>query len=197
MVVLAVVAGAVGIAALLAWIRYAPTDSGSRLASADRIACERATPLQKTVARLTHFEITGGAGPGDRVVTSPLWPKFPTALALGKFGVVTARRLKSPVILTAFNCRDGSVVRLFSFVGTKIPAIPRLSSATVVEHAGSASATLTWPPPISSPPDPPKWLVIPFFYKPGLAVVRFTQQGRVIDRLTFRVCLARPDQTCR
>ena len=197
LVVAGLVVTALGVGNLAGWTDAAKTAAGAGLASADRAACARATPLQKTVARLAHFEITGGAGSGDQVVTAPLWPNFPSALAVGKFGIAPTRRLASPVTLTAFNCRDGSPVRLFSFVGTKTPTIPRLSPARVVERAGFASVTLTWPPPISSPPDPPKWLVIPFFYNPGLAVVRFTQQGRVIDRLTFRVCVARPDQTCR
>jgi hypothetical protein len=48
------------------------------------------------------------------------------------------------------------------------------------------------------PPDKPQWMLTLYFYKPGLAVVRFTQAARVIDRLTFKVCVAGgPRLACR
>ena len=80
---------------------------------------------------------------------------------------------------------------MFSFTGTDSgPNIPRPAPASVVRRTGSVRATLYWPPPISSPPDKPKWLLTLYFYKPGLAVLRFAQGDRVIDRLTFKVCVA-------
>lgn len=130
------------------------------------------------------------------MATEPLYPSYPRQLLPEKFGLMARVRPDSPVTLTAFNCSDGSIVRLFADPYHE-PDIPRPATAKAVARAGSASVTLRWPPPILAPPDPPKWLVLPLFYKPGLAVVRFAEAGRVVDRLTFRVCIARPNGECR
>lgn len=163
-----------------------------------RAGCVHATPVELVKGRafvhLHNFEITGAAAPVSRVVTSPLYPHYPDALLPGKIGIEARRRLRAPVTLTSFYCRDAAVVRLFSFTGTSSPALPRPASASAVKRAGSATAVLTWPPPIEAPPDPPKWLVTPFFYKPGLAVIQFAQGEKVIDRLTFLVCEPRSRQ---
>jgi hypothetical protein len=182
--------------------------SGSGLSAADRNACGHATPLRKVkgvgaagshfIARLRNFDIVGVSGATDVVATAPLYPRYPTSLLTGKFGIQAHHALAAPVVLSAFYC-SGGAVGLFSFTGTKGgPNIRRPASAAVVRAAGSRQATLFWPPPISAPPDPPSWLVTSFFYKPGIAVIRFTQRGTVIDRLTFRVCIAGgPNLKCR
>jgi hypothetical protein len=168
-------------------------------------ACEHATPIRKVqiagrstfVARITNFDIAGTSAPPNRVATYPLYPRYPTALLVGGIGIAARHRLTAPVVLSASYC-EGGRVGLFSFVGTKSgPAIPRPAPASVVRRTGSARVTLFWPPPIEGPPDKPKWLLTLYLYKPGLAVVRFAQGGRVIDRLTVKVCRAGgPRLTC-
>jgi hypothetical protein len=202
-VLLATSAAIIGVVAWALDVR-----GGSGLSVGDRTACTHATPLRKvkgagstrpySIARLTSFDVVGVSGPTDVVATDPLYPRYPTALLPGHFGIDAHHALAAPVVLSAFYC-SGGAVGLFSFTGTKGgPNLPRPASAAVVRTAGSRQATLFWPPPISAPPDPPSWLVTPFFYKPGLAVVRFAQRGKVIDRLTFRVCVAGgPFLTCR
>lgn len=205
----ALAAAAVAIMAVLVWTIRGRSDAKSSLSAADRTACEHASPLRKVkgvasfgpyfIARLTNFDITGVSGPPERVVTFPLYPRYPSALLTGKIGIEAHHRLTAPVILTAFYCSGGGTVGLFSFTGqTDGPTIPRPASSSVIQAAGSRQATLFWPPPISAPPEPLKWLVYPYFYKPGIAVIRFTQRGKVIDYLTFHVCLAGgPNLTCR
>ena len=151
------------------------------------------------IARLTNFDVLGVSGRSGGVATSPLYPRYPSALLTGGFALAAHHRLTAPVILTISYCSGGGVVGLFSFTGRSSgPIIPRPALASVVERAGSPQATLFWPPPISAPPDSLKWLVTAFFYKPGLAVVRFAQRGKVIDRLTLQVCVAGgPYLACR
>ena len=150
------------------------------------------------IARLTNYDIVGIGGQPSRVVTAPLYPRYPAALLAGGIGLEARHKLTTPVTVTASYCAGGRV-RLFSFTGkTGGPNIPRPASASVVQRTGYRQATLTWPPPLSSPPDKPQWSLTLYFYKPGLAVLRFAQAGRVIDRLTFKVCVAGgPHLACR
>jgi len=191
--VVLVAAGLAATVSALVWIIQGRRDVKG-LSAADSAACAHATAVvrvrDRTFVHLANFEITGAAALADPVATALLTPHYPTAVLPEKFGIEARRKLASPITLSAFNCEDATVVRLSSFTGTDTDVtIPRPASASVVRSVGSTDPILTWPPPIQAPPDPPKWLVTPFFYKPGLAVIRFTQHGKVIDRLTFLVCI--------
>jgi hypothetical protein len=195
-------AGAVAVVASAAWAREA-----RHAGSAASNGCAHATPLRKVVrdgksvfiARLTNFDVLGIGGRPSQVVTAPLYPRYPAALLVAGIGLEARHRLAAPVTVTASYCTGGRV-RLFSFTGhSGGPNLPRPAKASVVRHTGYARATLLWPPPVTSmPPDKPQWMLTLYFYKPGLAVVRFTQAGRVLDRLTFKVCVASgPRLACR
>jgi len=202
-VVVALGVGALAAVAASAWARV---ETGLDSAPALPTACAHATPLRKVeiggkpsyVAQLRNFNIVGLGGQVSRVVTAPLYPRYPTALLVGGIGIQSRHQLTAPVTLTSAYCAGGRV-RLFSFTGTDSgPSIPRPASASVVRRTGYPQATLHSPPPISSPPDKPEWLLTLYFYKPGLAVLRFAQGGRVIDDLTFKVCVAGcPRLACR
>lgn len=195
-------AGVVAVVASVVWARE--DHSGSQAATA---GCDHATPVSKVtrdgksvfIARLANYDILGIGGQPSRVVTAPLYPRYPAALLVGGIGLEARHKLTAPVTVTASYCAGGRV-GLFSFIGrTGGPHIPRPASAPVVQRTGYKQATLTWPPPVTSmPPDKPQWMLTLYFYKPGLAVLRFAQAGREIDHLTFKVCVAGgPHLACR
>lgn len=171
--------------------------SGSRLPSADRAACAQASPLQRGIAHLRNFDV--GAGTlNDRVATDILYPHYPAALFPTKVGIAPHRRFTEPVTITANYCADHSPVHFFEPSRRQAaPGLPRPASAAVVREAGAPSVKLIWPPPIESIGDPNRWFVIPFDYKPGIVVWRFSQGGTVVDRLTVRVCVGDATGRCR
>lgn len=196
-------AGTVAVVVSVAFARDA-RENGSTDAMA---GCAHASPLRKVtrggksvfIARLKNYDILGIGGQPSRVVTAPLYPRYPAALLVGGIGLEARHKLTAPVTVTAVYCAGGRV-RLFSFISrTGGPVIPRPASAALVQRTGYERATLTWPPPITGmPPDKPRWMLTLYFYKPGLAVLRFAEAGREIDHLTFKVCVAGgPHLACR
>jgi hypothetical protein len=164
--------------------------NGTRLTAADRAACARTTPVRKAIVHLRNFDVYGFGVLTSRVATDPLYPQYPDALLPEKVAIAPRQRRDAPVKITAFYCADGSVIRLFQPSACHANLdLPRPSPAPAVAKAGVTSVLLVWPPPFQSLGDPDRWFVTPLDYKPGIAVWRFSQGERVLDRLTVRVCI--------
>ena len=168
------------------------------LSAADRAACGRATSVHKAIAHLREFDVWGVGVLTSRFATAPLYPDYPSKVLVGKIGIAPHRRSSEPVTVTASYCGDGATIRLFEPSREHANLdLPRPASASEIAKAGAQSVQLTWPPPVRSLGDPDRWFITPLFSKPGVAVLRFTEGKRVLDRLTVNACVGDAFGRCR
>lgn len=158
--------------------------------AADRDACTRPSPVRNAVAHLQNFDVWGVGVVTSRSAISPLYPHYPDKVLVGKIGVAPHQISGRPVTITGFYCDTNHAIRFFQpSPGHPDLDVPQPAPASAISKAGVPSTRLTWPPPIQSLGDPDRWFFVPLFSRPGLAVLRFMQGTKVVDRLTVKVCI--------
>lgn len=154
----------------------------ARCVSPTAVATHRAGP---SLVHLANFDLVGSFLNGHKVAFVVLGPEYPSRVRPFAVGIHPLAHLASPVSISAFNCRDRSHVRV-SFGGNGA-ALPNTVAFSRLNKIGADSAVLratTKSPDLSAQTQYVGYLL---FNKPGMAIVRFIQNGNEIDALIVRV----------
>jgi len=113
-----------------------------------------------------------------------------TGIALGPFQHILVSACGFPIIMSALN---GHVFNVIKDIG---------GGDEVWHNPGDGRFYVTGldmkrTPPVQSLGDPDRWFITPLFSKPGLAVLRFAEGTRVLDRLTVKVCVGDAFGRCK